>query len=331
LMVFNTLKIRRIKRPVNLDIVGALLLSISIGALMVALENGADRGWGSGFVLALLALAIIVGGVYWFHERRTPEPITPPRLMANDIVRMSLVLGFLMSSVMMTVGLFYSLYFQNAKLYSPTQAGLRGLPQMIGLTIASTLTGRYITKSGSYKRTPLFGIPMMFVGLMIGYFTMRNADVSSSSTYPILAISLACIGVGMGATMPTASISIQNAAELKDLGAATSMGNFFRNLGSAIGLALFGALFNVVVRSALRTNLPPSLREGDVFSVIRTPKKIAALPDEARDAVTKSIAIGSSRVLLFAAGVTVLTFISALLLREVPLRTSNEPMPAAAE
>jgi hypothetical protein len=126
-------------------------------------------------------------------------------------------------------------------------------------------------------------------------------------------------------TMPTASISIQNSADPRDLGIATSSSNFFRNLGSAIGLAVFGSLFNSVVKSELQKNLPASALTTDVFSVIRTPKKIAALPSETRDAVTSAIATGAGRVLLVSLGVMVLTFITAVLLREEPLRTTNSP------
>jgi EmrB/QacA subfamily drug resistance transporter len=324
-MVTRTLHLPRVKRLVKLDIAGAGLVSAAICALMVALETGQDRGWGSTFVIGLFAAALLFTVAFVAWERKATEPIQPPRLFTNDIVRMSLLFGFLLGSVLMTAGLFYSLYFQNAQLASPTASGMRTLPMMIGLTLASTFTGRYITKSGSYKRTPLIGIPLSAFGMALGGLTMLRADPTQTTTTLLLGLGLFCTGAGTGMTMPTASISVQNSADPRDLGIATSSGNFFRNLGSAIGLALFGTLFNSVVKSELEKNLPASAQTTDVFTIIRTPKKIAALPAETRDAVTSAIATGAGRVLLVSLGVMVLTFISALLLREEPLRTTNSP------
>jgi EmrB/QacA subfamily drug resistance transporter len=324
-MVLRTLNLPRIKRPVKLDIAGAILVSAAICALMVALETGQDRGWGSTFVVGLFAAAVLFAVAFVAWERKAPEPIQPPRLFTNDIVRMSLLFGFLLGSVMMTGGLFYSLYFQNAQLASPTASGMRTLPLMVGLTIASTFTGRYISKSGSYKRTPLIGIPLSAFGMGLGGLTMLRADPTQTTTTLLLGLGLFSTGVGTGMTMPTASISIQNSADPRDLGIATSSGNFFRNLGSAIGLAVFGSLFNSVVKSELEKNLPASAQPTDVFSIIRTPKKIALLPVETRDAVTSAIATGAGRVMLVSLGVMVLTFITALLIREEPLRTTNAP------
>jgi EmrB/QacA subfamily drug resistance transporter len=322
-IVFRTLKLPRVKREVKLDVLGALFVSGSIVSFMVALEEGASLGWRSTTVVLLLVAAAVLLAAYVWQERRAPEPITPPRLFRNDIVRMSLLLGFLTGAVMMTVGLFFSLYFQNAQLLSPAQAGIRSLPLMIGLTIASTFTGRYITKTGKYRRTALIGLPLTIVGMTFGAVIMLRSEIGSSSSVLLLSAALLLIGVGMGTTMPTASISIQNSADQRDLGIATSTGNFFRNLGSAIGLAVLGSIFNATVRSELQRTLPVDQRGGDVFAIIRTPKKVSALPDDVRTAVTEAIAGGAGTVVAVAVVVTALAFVSAWFLREEPLRTTT--------
>jgi EmrB/QacA subfamily drug resistance transporter len=226
-MVHYTLKLPRIIRPVKLDLLGAALVTGTIVAFMVALEEGSSLGWRSPTVVGLLVGAALLLALYVWQERRAPEPITPPRLFRNDIVRMSLLLGFLTGAVMMTVGLFFSLYFQNAQLLSPTQAGLRSLPLMVGLTAASTFTGRYITKTGRYRLTALVGLPLTVIGMAAGAVIMLRAEIGSSLSTLLLSAALLLIGVGMGTTMPTASISIQNSADPRDLGIATSTGNFF--------------------------------------------------------------------------------------------------------
>jgi EmrB/QacA subfamily drug resistance transporter len=329
-MVLRTLHLPSVARTVRLDWVGALLVSGFIVGFMIALEVGAESGWASIWVIGLFVAAAVLLAAYVRQELRFDEPITPPRLFQNEVVRTSLVFGFLTGSVMMTVGLFFSLYLQNVRLLEPQDAGLRTLPLMIGMTLASTGTGRYISSSGHYRRTALIGLPIAATGLLIGGLTMLRSAVDSTVSLWLLSLSLLIVGTGMGMTFPTASISIQNSADPRDLGIATSTGNFFRNLGSAIGLAIFGSIFNAIVRSNLESNLPERARSGDVFSVIRTPEKVRALPDDVREAVTSSIAAGSSRVVLIAVGMALLTTVVAWKLKEEPLRSGPDRAAAPA-
>ena len=322
-MVLRTLHLPAVVRKVKLDVMGALLVSAFIVTFMIALEIGSDAGWTSPWVLGLFVLAAVFLVGFAQQELRFEEPVTPPRLFRNSIVRTSLLFGFLTGSVMMTVGLFYALYLQNVRLLSPQRSGILTVPMMVGMTVASTVTGRYISRSGHYRRTALIGLPLAAGGQLIGGLVMLRSSSTSTIALWLLSSSLLIVGAGMGMTFPTASISIQNSADPRDLGIATSTGNFFRNLGSAIGLAVFGSIFNAIVRSNLNAKLPASAQGGDVFSVIRTPKKVRALPDDVRDAVTGSIAAGASRVVLISVGIALLTVVVAWFLKEEPLRTTN--------
>ncbi len=329
-MVLKTLHLPAVSRKVRLDVLGALLVSGFIVAFMIALEVGSESGWTHPWTIALFLGSAVLLAAFAKQELRFDEPITPPRLFRNSIVRTSLLFGFLTGSVMMTVGLFFALYYQNVRLLSPQESGLRTLPLMLGMTVASTMTGRYISSSGHYRRTALIGLPLAAVGLLLGGLTMLRSAADSLLALWLLSAALLIVGTGMGMTFPTASISIQNSADPRDLGIATSTGNFFRNLGSAIGLAVFGSIFNAIVRSNLTAKLPASAQTGDVFSVIRTPKKVRALPDDVRLAVTDSIAAGASRVVLLSVGMTLLTVVVAWYLHEEPLRTTNAQEPVAA-
>jgi hypothetical protein len=86
---------------------------------------------------------------------------------------------------------------------------------------------------------------------------------------------------------------------------------------------VLGSIFNATVKSELRRNLPSGQRDGDVFSVIRTPEKVRALPSEVRRAVTEAIASGAGRVVVVAVMLTIVTFLAAWFLREEPLRTTT--------
>lgn len=313
-MVFATLKLKHVKRDVHLDVVGALLIAATICALMIPLEFGAEIGWGSPKIVGSLLGAFVLAVLFIAWESKAPEPVLPLRLFKNPIVRISLLLGLVLGSVMMTAGLFFALYFQNVKFLSPTSAGLRTLPIMFGMTASSTLTGRLITRTGRYKIFPLVGLPLTFIGLLM------STTIDTNTSGWLLGIAMLFIGFGLGLTMPAVSISSQNSAELRDLGIATSAGNFFRNLGAALGLALLGALFMSSTRSRLESLLPAGAATGDVLSIIRKPAEVRALPPQIRAAVQDAISYGSSRVFLVACVISFLALVVALLLGEEPLR-----------
>ncbi len=120
--------------------------------------------------------------------------------------------------------------------------------------------------------------------------------------------------------MPTISIANQNSADPRDLGIATSAGNFFRNLGSAIGLAAYGSIFNAVARAELTATLPPDQQQGDVLGIIRQPDRVKQMSEPVVAAIHDAISKGVVRVFVVSAIVVALCFAVALLLREEPLR-----------
>jgi EmrB/QacA subfamily drug resistance transporter len=321
-LVVKTLKLPRRKGEVSLDIWGAVLIAAALTALMVGLKRGDGAGFGDQWTVTMLASAVFLGVAFVWWEGRAVEPLLPLRLFTNKPVSRALQLSFVVGMAMMTPWTFFALYFQNSRLLSPSAAGLRTLAIMVGILLGSTLTGRLISKTGHYRRFPLFGIPIAIGGMALGSLMQSQAHDW------VLVLAMLCIGFGSGLTMPTMSIAVQNSAETRDLGIATSTGNFVRNLGSAVGLAVFGTIFNAFVRTELSDRLPASSSRTDVLSVIETPKKLAALPDEVRSVVTDVIANGTGKVLLFTLGVTLIGLFLATRLVEAPLRTTTSAQPS---
>ena len=312
------------RRDPRLDLLGAGLLCGGIAALMIALEEGSRKGWGSAPIISLFAVTALSLVAFVAQERRTPEPILPMRLFANDILRTTMMIGFVLGVTMMTAGLFFSLYFQDVLFRTPTKAGLMTMPIMIGMLVAATTTGRLISSSGTYRRFPLFGIPVALVGMALATRT------TSTSPYSVLALAMLLIGLGVGSTMPTLSIAGQNVAEPQDLGISTASLNFFRSLGSSIGLAVYGTLFNSTVRHGLSRRLPSGTNRGDILNIIREPRKLQTLPVSVRSAVTSSIGEGVARVFVYGLVVTAFALVFALRLREAPLRRTSGMQQRAA-
>ena len=295
----------------KLDSWGAALLSLSIAALMIGLEEGSD-GWTEPLVLVLFGVALVSVPVFVLVERRASEPMIPLHLFSNKVVRTSVLLGMCAGVYVFGAGPFLPLYFQDSLFVSPTESGLRVLPQMLGVTIGTFGIGRLIARTGKYKRYPVIGSTLAVVGLLF------VAQIDGSTTYAFLVVPMILMGFGASSVFTTTSIASQNAVEFRDLGVATATVMFFRSLGGSFGLAVFGTVLNATIRTELPARL--GVAPDEAAGLIRSPEEIAALPDEARQAVVDGVALGVSRIYWICAVVMVAGVVLALLLPEKPLR-----------
>ncbi|MEN9646981.1 MAG: hypothetical protein RL238_3650 [Actinomycetota bacterium] len=299
------------RRDANLDYWGAALLSLSIAALMIGLEEGSD-GWTEPLVLSLFGVAVVTVVAFLSVERRASEPMIPLHLFSNPVVRTSVLLGMCAGVYVFGAGPFLPLYFQDALFVSPTESGLRVLPQMVGVTIGTFGIGRLIARTGKYKRYPVIGTSLAVVGLL------AVAQIDGSTTYASLVLPMVLMGFGASSVFTTTSIASQNAVEFRDLGVATATVMFFRSLGGSFGLAIFGTVLNATIRTELPARL--GVAPDEAAGLIRSPAEIAALPDEARQAVVDGVALGVSRIYWICAAVMVVGVVLALVLPEKPLR-----------
>jgi EmrB/QacA subfamily drug resistance transporter len=299
------------RRTAKLDFAGAGLLSLTIASLMIGLEEG-RHGWTQQHVLILFAISLVGLAAFIKVEQRAEEPMIPLRLFSNDIVRTCALLGMCAGVVTYGAGSFLSLYFQDSLFVSPTESGLRGLPQMLGVTIATFGIGRLIATSGKYKRFPIIGSVFSVTGLLL------IAQINGSTKYLFLVIPMIFMGFGSASVFTTTSIASQNAVEFHDLGVATATVMFFRSLGGSFGLAIFGTVLNSTIRSEIPKRI--NLAADKASSIIRSPKEIASLPTASRQAVIDSVAMGVSRIYWLCGGVMVIALLLAIILREQPLR-----------
>jgi EmrB/QacA subfamily drug resistance transporter len=295
----------------RLDYAGVALLSVTIGSLMIGLEEGRE-GWTEPLVLGLFAVAAVTLVLFVVVERYVAEPLIPPRLFRDKVIVSCLLLGLCAGVVTYGAGQFLPLYFQDSLFVSPTESGLRMLPQMIGVTMATFGVGRLIARTGRYKPFPIIGSLASMIGLL------GVAQITGSTDYITLIVPMIFMGFGAASVFTTTSIASQNAAEMRDLGVVTATIMFFRSLGGSFGLAAFGTTLNATIRSEIpaRTGVPPDAAS----DLIRSPEEIAALPSATRAAVVDSVALGVSRIYLICAGAMACALVVAIFLPERPLR-----------
>jgi hypothetical protein len=290
---------------------GAGLLSLTIASLMIGLEEG-RHGWTQQHVLILLVVALLGLVAFIKVEQRAEEPMIPLRLFSNDVVRTCALLGMCAGVVTYGAGGFLSLYFQDSLLVSPTESGLRTLPTMLGVTMATFGIGRIIAKTGKYKIFPVIGSVFSVIGLS------GIAQITGTTPYLYLVIPMILLGFGTASIFTTTSIASQNAVEFSDLGVATATVLFFRSLGGSFGLAIFGTVLNSTIRSEIPKRI--TIDPDKASSLIRSPEEISALPLASKQAVIDSLALGVSRIHWLCAATMVIAFLLAVILREQPLR-----------
>ena len=278
---------------------------------MIALEEGRD-GWTRSHVLVLFAVAAVTIVLFVAVEQRASEPMIPLRLFRNPVVLASLLLGLFAGVVTYGAGQFLPLYFQDSLFVSPTESGLRMLPQMIGVTAATFGIGRMIARSGKYKRFPVVGTVVAVVGLL------AVSRIDGTTSYWFLVVPMIFMGFGAASVFTTTSIASQNAVDFQDLGVTTATVMFFRSLGGSFGLAAFGTILNSTIRSEIprRIGVPAD----EAADLIRAPADIARLPPDQRLAVVESVATGVGRIYLVCGAAMACAVVVALLLPERPLR-----------
>jgi EmrB/QacA subfamily drug resistance transporter len=229
------------KRDHKVDYTGAGVLVAATSALLLALSLGGKAhhsgyAWGSPQIVGLFAIGAALAGFFVWWEMHAAEPILPMRLFRNRVFTVANAVGFILGFTMFGAIVYLPLYLQEVRGASPTMSGLELLPLMVGVLTSSIGSGRIITKIGRYKMFPIIGLVLV----AIGFFLMGL--VKAHTGYLPLAGAMLVVGLGMGCIMQVLVLAIQNALPYSDLGVGTSSNTFFRSMGSAIGVAVFGAM-----------------------------------------------------------------------------------------
>ncbi|RKS80707.1 EmrB/QacA subfamily drug resistance transporter [Motilibacter peucedani] len=321
-VVALVLKLPRNRQQHTIDYTGATLLVASVTSVLLYLSwAGSTYGWFAGRSVALLAAGLVLGVLFVWAETRAVEPILPLSLFKNDVVSVTSVIGFALGLAMFGSTIYIPLYLQVVNGVSPTESGLRMLPLMGGIMIASVGSGRIITRINRYKVFPVIGTAILTLGLFL--LSTMESDTSGwvSGSYMFV------VGFGVGLIMQVLMVAVQNAVDFSVLGVATSMSTFFRSMGGTLGIAILGAVLSSRLSSEIADRVPATelSRLGDPKQ-LENPAAIQALPEPAHGQVVESLVQALHSVFLWSVPVTAVAFVFALLLREVPLR-GRGPVP----
>ena len=330
------LHIPKVKREHKIDYLGALILVLAVTTVLLATSvYGPENGWTDSKTLTVFGSGILLTLLFLWQETRAKEPILPLRLFKNHTFSLTSALAFIIGAGMFGAIVMLPLYLQVVKGNSATEAGLKLIPLMLGIVSMSIFSGKRITTTGKYKIFPIVGAAIMTIGLIL------MSTLNETTSFGVLSIYAILVGAGLGLSMQTIVIALQNSVDFQDMGIATSSNTFFRSLGGAFGTAIFGTIFSNRVAYYLQDNIaalqstnPQSLTGFDpakLQEITTNTSVISTLPPVIRETVLHSFAQTFHVVFLAAAPVTFIGFVLAFFLKEKPLQSSTAHHAAKTE
>jgi EmrB/QacA subfamily drug resistance transporter len=318
----------------DIDFAGAVVLAGTLVPLLVALSITRDHDFTSPEVLGLLAVAAVMGTVFFVIERRVEHPVVPFELWRNPTFAVSTATGFLVAFGMFGAILYVALVYQGVLGISATNSGLLVTPLMAGMVAASVVTGQLMVRVDRYRYIGTAGIAIMVAGLwLLGQVTVGTGEAE-------VVRDLVLVGIGMGVTMPLYVNAVQSALPQRFLGVATSQLQFWRNIGATVGVSILGAVLShglprKIDAAVAALDLPPraagalggssnpqALFDPNTIAAAKAqlPPELAPVFDQVLLAVRGALASAMHDVFLYAAIVVALAIVVSLFLREVPLR-----------
>ena len=317
---------QHLRRPV--DYLGAVLLLPGVSALILCVTlGGTTVGWGSPEWLGLAFAAVVFIAAFVWREIKAPEALLPPRLFKSPVFCVASLLNFFINAI--TVGTFMLLpvYMQFAVGVTADVSGEMLIIPFVAQVISSISTGKRVQRTGRYVPSPRIGFLMLAIAA--GLFT----TMSASTPLWVVEAFMIVNGIGNGLCQAPLWVAIQNAAELKDLGAVTGANAFFRALGGAFGASILWSLLLAMLDKTVAAEGHPGfgsalLRDGRAA--------LALLPDDTRAILIPALSHSFGYAFAAAGVISAAAFVTTFFLKEIPLRTSThraapEPKPAAAD
>lgn len=296
-------KLPPVHRNHALDWLGAVLIVGATVLLMLAMTWGGTRyAWSSLEILSLIAVSAVLFTVFVVHQMRAPEPLVPPRVLRNPVIATATGSLFFSMTAMVGLSVFIPVYFQLVDGLGAADAGFALVGYLGGTVIGANVAGRIMGISPNYKRAAVIGSGVGVLGLVL------LAAVAETASFWTTQAIITVIGIGLGTQFPVTTVSVQNAAEQRDLGVATASLAFLRSLGSVLGVALLGAVL-------IGWGVVEQIGEGAAAGASTSSAEAA-----------KAFSV----VFAVAAGAQAIAFVLMCLMRQQPLR-GRGPAPVTAE
>ncbi|QDH11299.1 MFS transporter [Nocardioides dongxiaopingii] len=232
------------RRRHSIDFLGAGLLAAGGSLLLLGLlEGGVRWDWGSLPGVGILLAAAVLLAAFVVVESRAPEPVLPLWIFQRRVLNAANSGAFVVGVLMLGLTSYVPLYAQGVLGHGALVAGLALAAMTIGWPIAATTSGRFYLTIG-FRRTVLMGAVVVVVGAAL------LLPVDADSALWQLALPCFVMGIGFGYVASPGVVVAQSSVDWQHRGVATGTNMFARSMGSAVGVAVFGAIVNARVAGA---------------------------------------------------------------------------------
>jgi EmrB/QacA subfamily drug resistance transporter len=273
-----------VRRPTARPDYAGVVLMTAVTSLLVLITDwgGKQYPWGSPVIVSMIAALVVGIAMLIVTEARAREPMLPLWLFGNRTFVLTTSLAFIVGLIMFAAIGFLPTYLQMATGVSASVSGLLLIPMMLGLFLTSIWSMVAITRTGRYRVYPPLGSALL--GLDLLWLTQLHARTPMW----VVAAMLFVMGAGLGLVMQIIVLVVQNAVAPDQIGTATSANNYFREMGGAIGVAVFGSIFTHRLTSGLVGAFRDHMHEataGGVRPGALVPAVVKHLPTGLHDAI----------------------------------------------
>lgn len=231
----------------KLDYPGMLLLVCALASLLLALSlGGAEYDWDSREFIGLLTFGLAMAAVFVIVELRTDNPIMSLRMYAEPMMAIAMFIVLLTGFALYGCLLFLPMFFQGVLGLSAASSGNLLVPMLPALVLGAILSGQLLSRTGErYRLHVTCSTALTTLGMYL------IATMNSETDVLLIAIYLVLTGFGVGATLSTITVAVQNSTPFRHVGAATAANQFWRTVGGMMGLAVAGAVMTSSFSSEL--------------------------------------------------------------------------------
>ena len=310
------------RRKHAIDVWGSVTLSAGITcALLATVWGGGQYAWSSWQIVSLYSAAAVLLGAFVWIELRAPEPVLPLRLWTSSIFTLSNIASIGVAMSMFGAIFFLPVFVQGVIGNSVTNSGAILVPMLVAMIVTSIAGGQFISRTGRYKVPLIVGLVLMGAG----FYMLSTFGITTTNQQTIVAMVL--IGLGLGLTMQTYTLVVQNSVERADMAVATSATQLSRSIGAAVGLAILGTLLTQGMQTSMARYLPAGALErlkaagsGSTATAVFDPSQLAHLPPAIAAGIRHGLADALHPVFMAGLPIIALALVATLFIREVPLR-----------
>ena len=321
-----TLHLEHVRRPARIDWLGSILLTAGVSLLLIWVSfAGKDDyyAWASWQTAAMVGGSVVLLALLVLVESKVSEPIIPLKIISERTTALAILASVAVGIAMFGSTTFLGQYFQLARGFSPTEAGLLMLPMIAGNLIGSVGSGQLITRYGKWKRFLVIGTVLVIGG------TALAGIIDHETPMQLVSLFIFILGVGMGLLMQNLVLAVQNTVSVSQVGAASASIAFFRTVGGAVGVSVLGA----VLSSSVSTRVSEELTKAGIpvsGGATTATLDIVDLPAPVQEIFRIAYADGTASIFRIAAVVAVVALVAVLFIKERALRRTLEVQPTTS-